>query len=58
MNEIDDISSFFSIKEDTESLSKDWDSALPIKLKRGSRVIAKYKGQSIVQLSDGSIYKV
>jgi hypothetical protein len=58
MNEIDDISSFFSIKEDTESLSKDWDSALPIKLKQGSRVIAKYKGQSIVQLSDGSIYKV
>jgi hypothetical protein len=58
MNEIDDVSSFFSIKEDTESLSKDWDSALPIKLKRGSRVIAKYKGQSIVQLSDGSIYKV
>lgn len=58
MNEIDDMMSFYSIKEDTESLSKDWDSALPVKLKRGSRVIGKYKGQSIVQLPDGSIYKV
>lgn len=58
MNEIDDINSFFSIKEDTEFLSKDWDSALPVKLKQGSRVIGKYKGQSIVQLPDGSIYKV
>ena len=58
MNEIGDINSFYSIKEDTESLSKDWDSALPVKLKRGSRVIGKYRGQSIVQLPDGSIYKV
>lgn len=58
MNEIDDINQFVSIKDETESPSTDWDSALPVKLKRGSRVIAKYRGQSIVQLPDGSIYKV
>jgi|TARA_B100000073_G_scaffold347890_1_gene363822 hypothetical protein len=58
MNEIDDINSFFSMKGEEEILSKDWDSSLPVKLKKGSRVIAKYRGQSIVQLPDGSIYKV
>jgi|TARA_R100001510_G_C7437998_1_gene68537 hypothetical protein len=58
MNEIDDIISFVSLKEDMESQSKDWDSSLPVKLKKGSRVIAKYRGQSIIQLPDGSIYKV
>jgi hypothetical protein len=58
MNEFDDINSFVSLKGETESFSKDWDSALPYKLKKGSRVIAKYRGQSIVQLPDGSIYKV
>jgi hypothetical protein len=58
MNEFDDINSFVSLKGETESFSKDWDSALAVKLKKGSRVIAKYRGQSIVQLPDGSIYKV
>ena len=58
MNEIDDINQFVSMKDETESFSTDWDSALPIKLRKGSRVIAKYRGQSIVQLPDGSIYKV
>lgn len=58
MNEIDDINQFVSMKDETESSSTDWDSALPIKLRKGSRVIAKYRGQSIVQLPDGSIYKV
>ena len=46
------------MKGEEEILSKDWDSSLPVKLKKGSRVIAKYRGQSIVQLPDGSIYKV
>ena len=58
MNEIDDINQFVSMKDGTESFSTDWDSALPIKLRKGSRVIAKYRGKSIVELPDGSIYKV
>ena len=55
---MNEINQFVSMKGETESYSTDWDSDLPIKLKKGSRVIAKYRGQSIVQLPDGSIYKV
>jgi|TARA_A100000171_G_C2105386_1_gene132025 hypothetical protein len=58
MSELNDVNMFVRLKGEQESLSPDWDSALPVKLKAGSRVIAKDRGQSIVQLPDGSIYKV
>ena len=59
MNEINDISTFVHLKNEEESLStsKDWDSSLPVKLTQGSRYIGRYRGQAIVQLSDGSFYK-
>ena len=58
MNELNDVNMFVRLKNEQDSLSADWDSALPVKLKSGSRVIAKDRGQSIVQLPDGSIYRV
>jgi len=57
MNDFEDVSMFVRLKGEEESLSKDWDSNLSVKLKNGSRVIGKYRGQSIVQLPDGRIYK-
>ena len=57
MNDFQDVSMFVRLKGEPESLSKDWDSNLSVKLRNGSRVIGKYRGQSIVQLPDGRIYK-
>lgn len=57
MNDFQDVSMFVRLKGEAESLSKDWDSNLSVKLRNGSRVIGKYRGQSIVQLPDGRIYK-
>ena len=57
MNEFEDLNMFVRLKGEEESLSKDWDSNLPVKLKNGSRVIGKYRGQSIIQLPDGRVYK-
>lgn len=57
MIEFEDVNMFARTKGDQESLTKDWDSNLPVKLRNGSRVIGKYRGQSIVQLPDGRVFK-
>jgi len=57
MIEFEDVNTFVRLKGEQESLSKDWDSNLPVKLRSGSRVIGKYRGQSIIQLPDGRVYK-
>ena len=57
MIKFEDVNMFARPKGEQESLTKDWDSNLPVKLRNGSRVIGKYRGQSIVQLPDGRVFK-
>tara|TARA_R100000329_G_scaffold120436_1_gene99284 strand:+ start:41 stop:226 length:186 start_codon:yes stop_codon:yes gene_type:complete len=60
MNEFEDVNKFVSLKEgEQESPSpKDWDSHLAlVKLRNGARPIAHRRGQSIIQLPDGRVYK-
>lgn len=57
MNEFEDVNKFVSLKEGSSS-EKDWDSHLSsVKLGNGARVIAHRRGQSIIQLPDGRVYK-
>tara|TARA_R100001126_G_C4741337_1_gene108563 strand:- start:289 stop:465 length:177 start_codon:yes stop_codon:yes gene_type:complete len=58
MNDYDQLSEYFSEKNETDLGSRDWDSLIPYKLKKGSRIVAKYQGQYVVQLADGSHYMV
>jgi len=59
MNEFEDVNKFVSLKGEQKSLSKkDWDSHLAlVKLRNGARPIAHRRGQSIIQLPDGRVYK-
>ncbi len=56
MNDYDQLTEYFSKKNETDLSTRDWDSPIPFKLKKGSRIVARYAGRYVVQLADGSHY--